>query len=293
MIRLSANVMYQSSRMLSLIDDFCFNNMYELKNAINYSIDSLDIFDFICECGWASIDNNVPILSKRGKEINKLKNQAYYDEKMKLMLKDYITIAKPIWAYRIPYGRKEASTFMTKDELSCFNEANLLSDDPNLSAVDWWDDISSLFRGDINLKMLQIGRDGEKLTVQFETKRVKRKPIWQSIDSNLSGFDIISTTTEESTDKLFIEVKTTNESIENATFHISENEWNVANKSKYYSFYLWHLNEDVIQLAILSKEDIVQHIPTNNDSGKWESVKIPFRNFKDKFMIINTEDCYE
>lgn len=39
-------------------------------------------------------------------------------------------------------------------------------------------------------------------------------------------------------------------------------------------------------LAILSPDEILPYIPTNNLDGQWETVKIPFLCFEDKFVEI-------
>lgn len=290
MLRLSANIMYQVSKMISYLNDFSFDNVQELRSIVSANNDYAEIVSFAIDCGWLLKEGNKPILTQRGLEINKFNPKAGYEERIRLMIEDYIISAKPIWMYRIPYGRKEASTFMTKDEISCFNEANLLGDNPDLSSIDWWDNLSLMIRNDSNLKNNQTGRDGEKLTLQYEEHRTKRKAIWQSIDSNMSGYDVISIVSETDNRKLLIEVKTSTECVDSAYFHISKNEWNVANSSDNYLFYLWILNNDKIYLAKLNVDDVSLQVPTDNNDGEWENVKIPFSIYKDRFIEIKVED---
>ena len=38
----------------------------------------------------------------------------------------YITVCRPVWAKRIPYGRKEAYLIMNEEEKRCFDEAALM-----------------------------------------------------------------------------------------------------------------------------------------------------------------------
>lgn len=290
MLRISANILFRTLNLLIAINDFSFVDSKDLLDTISNRTDTNDLFEFSCKCNWASLENEKPKLTERGINIVSLNRNIYYDVQLKMMLKDYITTFKPIWANRIPYGRKEATIFMTKDEVACFNEAGLLDDNPSLASVDWWDEVSASMRNEINDKKNQTGRDGEKLTIQYENHRVKRSPVWQSIDSNLSGYDVISYTKELSDEKLLIEVKTTKGEVDDMFFYISKNEWNISLNSDNYLYYLWSLSEDKIKLAKIKPEEMLPHIPTNNLNGEWETVKIPFSSFEEKFVEIKMEE---
>ena len=77
--------------------------------------------------------------------------------------------------------------------------------------------------------------------------------------------------------------------MENAYCHISINEWETASRTKNYLFYLWIIGSKNL-LAIIDCKKIAPFIPTNNLSGEWESVKIPFNCFSELFQPIEERE---
>lgn len=124
--------------------------------------------------------------------------------------------------------------------------------------------------------MTEIGRTGEKLSYEFEKDRTGQYPIWQSVESNLSGFDLLSIVEKSNAKKLRIEVKATTSNLNYAKVHLSKNEWETALASINYIFHLWHIN-DTPKLYTTSVEEMNNHIPIDSGEGNWESVEIPFK----------------
>ena len=114
------------------------------------------------------------------------------------------------------------------------------------------------------------------------------KPRWISIDSNLAGYDIISRISDTEAAPLLIEVKSSEQSINNACFYISSSEWNTAVSSANYRFYLWLIDTQK-KLAIISPQMIEKYIPVNSNVGEWISAKIPFNVFESEFKLINED----
>ena len=48
----------------------------------------------------------------------------------------------------------------------------------------------SVIKKDLSLD--DVGRKGERLTLQYEELRTNVKPDWRSIETNLSGYDVLS-----------------------------------------------------------------------------------------------------
>ena len=71
--------------------------------------------------------------------------------------------------------------------------------------------------------------------------------------------------------------------------HITANEWHTAQNSKCYKFYFWLIGASN-KLATLDPYQIAPYIPTNNATGTWESVKIPFSSFSEHFKNTNIKD---
>jgi hypothetical protein len=288
MIRLSVNVLTSIVTLLKRIEMFQFSSVGELR-LINQvaQIDNEDLFSLACTCNWAMKDkDSKPLLTERGRKISTLNKNGAYSEYLHIMLFDYILSAHPIWANRIPYGRTEATIFMTKDEKACFFEANLLNELPSSDIVTWWDNLADNLRLEVERHKIDIGRQGEQLTIYYERKRTMEEPKWVAIDSNLAGYDIKSQKSEINNSTLLIEVKTSYEELENAFCYLSVREWTTALTAKDYLFHFWCLSGGRKRIAVVLPSQVDRYVPTNNLSGKWESVKIPFACFKNDFIEV-------
>jgi hypothetical protein len=103
-------------------------------------------------------------------------------------------------------------------------------------------------------------------------------PQWIALDSNLAGYDLLSIMGPKDTARLKIEVKATTASLDYAEIHISENEWAVASLSPQdYVFHIWQLHPKPL-LFSASVEIISFHIPHNQASGHWETVRIQLKS---------------
>lgn len=107
-----------------------------------------------------------------------------------------------------------------------------------------------------------------------------------SVESNLAGYDIKSRMGKDNPNVLLIEVKASTFALSQAAFHVTSHEWGVALTSAAYVFHLWCLHGNEKMLATISPNDIQPYIPTNNLNGEWESTRIPFSCFINKFTEI-------
>ena len=287
MLRLSVNLL---SNMIGYLKEIKSTDNYLLREPmVPYHSYSVSI-DSLCElatcCGWIESLNGYAHVAQRGKLILSQPGFGLTYQKLQLMLHDYVLKIRPIWANRILYGRKEAFIFMTKDEKACFLEAGLMSDEISKEIIGWWDSLAAELRQSENEKMNAIGRHGEKLTIQYEYNRTGKRPQWMSVDSNLAGYDLISQIDSTQNIKMLIEVKASSMPINLANFHVTLNEWKVASTSNCYRFYIWSIN-DVISLAVVTPEELQSLMPINQQSGEWETVRIPFSAFTNCFKVIN------
>lgn len=283
MIRLSMNVISASLSLLRVIgseEETSYEEVHALYRISDIDVD--DLLEMLTVCQLVVKHGENIILSDLGTKVL-LDVSDNYDKGIRVVLCEYILHTEPIWSKRIPYGRCEATTFMTKDEKSCFYEAGLLDEDPDYGVVLWWDKLSEIIRKRADALKNETGRSGEKCTIAFENERVDKKPKWKSIDSNMLGYDIMSVASKMDNTPLLIEVKASTDDMEHAYFHVSSNEWRVATHVAEYAFYLWNLYGGKKRLAIVKPNDISPHVPENKKSGEWESVKIPFMSFAEKF----------
>lgn len=286
MLRLSVNVLTSSIALLKRLQTYRFTSLSELSYSKIASIVAEDVFNFSSVCGWTFENENTLTLTPRGTELLSLYDRGFSIELKRDMLLDYLLNAAPIWSNRIPYGRREAAIFMSKDEKACFIDAGLLSENLDEKTVEWWDCVAHQIRSKAQQSKNDIGRSGESNTIKYEKNRTGYEPTWMSIDSNLAGYDVKSKVSKDIPDSLLIEVKASTYELSQATFYITSNEWNVALTSPAYVFHLWCLNNSKKMLAVLVPSDIEPYIPTNNLEGKWESTKIPFLCFENKFVEI-------
>jgi hypothetical protein len=219
---------------------------------------------------WIKIDldSNVSVTSK-GEEVV---YEANMKDALRVQLKHLIGDFKPTWSYLIHKGRKEAYQYFPSDVRQCFKEAELI-DSYEQDVVRWWDMFASIARGKQQDSQLEIGRTGEQLSLEYEKRRIGKRAIWQSVDSNLAGYDILSSVSTTDYTPLRIEVKASTVKSNIFKFFLSKNEWNVAEASPNYLFHFWVLGKEP-QLYILDKSDVAPSIPINQGNGVWENVKV-------------------
>ena len=156
-------------------------------------------------CGWTIIDSHSNVfISSRG---HLIVDQQPYWNRLRLQLVDYLETTKPPWLKLAPKGRKEAIQFVPDYTKQVLEEAGLLSDRIDSEIVAWWDSLAQSSRTLQLDRALEIGRHGEEATIIFEYERTGFKPSWHSVESNLSGYDILSRISRKDSTPLRIEVK--------------------------------------------------------------------------------------
>lgn len=288
MIRLSFNLLSAIKNMLKNAEKYKLSSIEELWSINTSQINTEWLIQTIKQCGWILLNRSdeFKLTDKALKIIDEKKDTKHT---LRIMLSDYILGFYPVWCYKIPFGRFEAAFLMSEDERACFHEAELLCDYPDDNTVKWWDTLSSVIRKKQEDKRNDCGRAGEKLTLAYEEQRTGVKPKWISIDSNMSGYDVLSQISSEDNSKLLIETKSSRMNLEDAAGYISINEWRTAITAKNYLFYFWIVGPQNM-LATIKVTQMAPYMPTNNLSGEWETVRIPFNSFRDMFQIINAED---
>jgi hypothetical protein len=146
-----------------------------------------------------------------------------------------------------------------------------------------WDRVASQFRRLEELERIEIGRRGEQLSIKRERDRVGIEPEWVAFESNLVGYDLLSRVSAEDHTPLSIEVKATTRDIDHGYFYLTKNEWAVARFSQHYVFHLWSLGA-VTHFTELSVDEVIPHIPVEQGSGTWETIRIAMKAYRDNFM---------
>lgn len=234
-----------------------------------------DILQVSLKCNWIDFHpDGICRVTRQGKL---LLEEDVPEKVLRMQICDLIHAEEPPWAAKIPHGRQEALKALPEEATQCFKEAGLLKgwDD---DIIDWWDKLSVATRSHKSINLLITGRTAERLTMEHEEKRTGIPPHWQSIESNFSGYDILSRVSEEDSTPRKIEVKGTILSKKEAYFTVSHNEWQTAQKSEDYRFHLWCLKGSPVLMDV-SAEEVGQHIPENKGDGKWETARIFYKCF--------------
>tara|TARA_Y100001954_G_scaffold233254_2_gene286181 strand:+ start:21104 stop:21892 length:789 start_codon:yes stop_codon:yes gene_type:complete len=247
----------------------------------NWVASSDEALKLAVTCGWVEVSAPPAFsVSKRGEEI---RSQENYQTRLRVQLEDFIGRYKPSWSKLLPGGRTQTLMCLNKDVFQCFKEAGLTEKPPSKSIVSWWDRLASRARGQRDAMLLEVGRAGELLSINYETSRVGSAPKWQAIESNADGYDLLSYVSRADNTRLSIEVKSSTQAIDRASFHLSKREWRHASSTPNYHLHLWAQVEDQPQLAVLEAADLLIHIPKDVGSGEWTSSAIPFATFKKHF----------
>lgn len=187
----------------------------------------------------------------------------------------FILDRAPVWARLAPAGRNHVLQAIGVNGVQCLRSAGLLGSDAR--ATDWWDALATANRGERDARLLAQGREGERLSLAYESARLQREgiprsPLWVAIDDNTVGYDILSYAWHDGSEvNRLIEVKSTWASP--SRMILSRKEWKTAEQyGAAFEFHLWNLSSET--LTIYSVEEIRPHIPTDNCQGKWESVEI-------------------
>ena len=236
-------------------------------------------------CGWIGINEQLGLdVTDMGRKVQALPSA---EAKLRQQIRDFIQAVQPPWAKLIPAGRAEAMPFMPPSARQCFYESELDKVPPSDEVVAWWDELASAARGRAADYLTEVGRAGERCSIAYEESRVGRRPSWHSLESNKSGYDLLSITETSDPSHLQIEVKASERPISFADFHVTRNEWEVAQTSERYVFHLWSLAASGKRLAVLSPEQVASHIPTEIGKGRWETVVIPFNAFGNDFRAVS------
>ncbi|GAA0843662.1 hypothetical protein GCM10008915_45280 [Bifidobacterium pullorum subsp. gallinarum] len=266
----SVGILYSSQKFLMLVKESEVNSV-DFPNIFRQYVvaDAKAVLETSLECKWVTLkEDNCLTLTKRGAEVL-VYHEAF--RRLRIQLAHMIETYRPSWSPLIIFGRAEAIKYFSSEVKQCFTEAYLL-EGYSLDVVEWWDKLAVATRGFHEDMRLELGRKGELLSIEHETTRTGSAPVWQSIESNFSGYDLLSRIDINDSSPMRIEVKATN-SKHDITFTITKGEWNVALSSDGYVFHIWSLSP-VNELFILQVEDMQNHMPVNRGKGQWDSVDI-------------------
>lgn len=285
MIALSPGYLYSSFKLLDMVARREHNLSILASESLRIEVlPASDVVNFAKGIGWVGADNDgKAAMTASGAMVHRLSSTS---QRIRYALLDYIGIIQPAWAQLTPRGRQETLSALSPEVWQCFAEAGLINDYSE-EIVSWWDALAARARGHKSQIQLETGRQGERLSIKYEEMRTGKKPAWQAVESNLAGYDILSIVDSLDNRKLQIEVKTTSAVVGHGYFYITRNEWETCLLADSYAFHLWALGGETPTLAVLDTKIITPHVPTNNGTGFWESVEIPFKEFFSFFVEVH------
>jgi hypothetical protein len=287
---LSPGVLYSCFELLEI------TGRYELKyNKYVQNIKNINLFrshealELNLALGFfQKAKNGKIVLSAQGSKLNHKKDYGHFLSKALLI---YSETFKPYWLKYSLYGREKVLRFCSNEIRQIINEAKLDIGE-SAETVLFWDKLAEIARDIKKGDNLYIGRLGERISLKYEKERVKAEPTWMAIEDNSAGYDILSIKDVYDEAKVKIEVKTT--MLKNGKFFLTKNEWEEANLSKNYLFYLWNLSQiNKPMIGIINKEEVAVHIPKEQNLGEWCQTEIPFSAFIGKMKPCVSKQVLE
>jgi hypothetical protein len=228
---------------------------------------------------WISEDpHGILRPSERGFEVNTIERT---DLRLRAALIDMVKIHDPTWLQNARSGRRRFLKFAPPEIAQLCREAGLevVTD---TEVVAFWDCLAARARGFRDVQLNEVGREGERLTIEYEYRRTGRAPKWIAIESNQDGYDVLSSIGPNDLGPLYIEVKASRLG-KHGDFYMSRSEWEQGRAFTKYTLYLWDVSTIIPKIAIVSCESLHKHIPKDMGDGRWETAKIPFQIFDREF----------
>jgi len=195
-------------------------------------------------------------------------------------IKDAILVHRMTWARTIVLGRAHLIRQLGRDEQQCFRAAQLMDSPPSEGTFEWWNSLDNQMRWFMDQKKREGSRMAEKLSLAHEVLRLKamgimKQPQWVAIEDNTVGYDILSYDSGQfGPVNRLIEVKSTVWSP--LRFIVSRNEWAQGVKfGAAYHFHIWDLAQSPPRLYERTLAQVLPHIPSDNEKGKWTNASIP------------------
>ena len=234
-----------------------------------------DVLTTVQDLNWMRADpSGIAELTTDGMQVVKA---ASYEMQLRAALLHYIDVVRPAWLQTATQGRMRVRSFAGSTIAQVMDEAGLTSGD-SPDVVEFWDALAARARGLRNDRLTEIGRQGERLTMEHEKARTLHHPKWVALDNNADGYDVLSVVDRGDPRQLSIEVKTTTMAA-GGIFHLTANEWTRALDAESHAFHLWRLRDASADLKVVSVEQMAAHMPTNQGEGIWEATTVPFSAF--------------
>ncbi|MEO5534371.1 MAG: DUF3883 domain-containing protein [Pseudolysinimonas sp.] len=201
-----------------------------------------------------------------------------FESDIRRLVTDLLEADPPGWLQVVPLGRERVASQLEPDVLQVLRAGGLFDPVPSVEAIEWWDQLAARARGDLDARRLELGRDAERRSLEYELDRLSQigcpyLPRWLSLDDNSAGYDIQSWEVDDGVwRQLAIEVKSTVSSI--VRFHLSRGEYETCVKlAGAYRFHTWVQGNGPI---IVESQDVIASAPLDGTGSRWETAEFVF-----------------
>jgi len=238
----------------------------------------------VCRCaqllGWTEInENGLLVPTARGQSIRLMRRT---EERLREALLNLVEATDPPWVQGARFGRRHVLQYSPPEIAQVCREAGLATE-VSEEVVAFWDLLAARARGLHDVRLNETGRQGERLTLQYEEQRTGRLPRWIALDSNADGYDVLSSVSDVDSTPLCIEVKASRAGIR-GDFYLTRKEWNTARDLLGFALHLWDMSASTPRLAVVDIQGIASHVPSDEGEGCWDSVRIPYSPFTAMFV---------
>lgn len=238
----------------------------------------------VCKCaqllGWVEVDDSgllVPTI--RGQSIRAMPRT---EKRLRGALLDFVDATNPPWIQGARFGRRHVLQYSPPEIAQICREAGLATEASD-EVVAFWDLLAARARGLHDVRLNETGRQGERLTLQYEEQRTGRPPRWIALESNADGYDVLSSVSDVNGALLCIEVKASRAGVR-GDFYLTRQEWDTARDLLNFALHLWDLSVPSPSLAVVTIQQLATHVPRDEGEGFWDSVRIPFSSFAGAFV---------
>lgn len=281
---ITVGLLYESFTLIEYLNKYSLDSDRFLESFRKLGVtDGAAVLNLSTECRWVEQTASGKLVATTDGAA--ILNCEVPTERLKIQLKGILSRLqpRPSWAKKMGDGRSEALKVMPTEIRQIFEEAGLL-ETWDVHLEDWWLEAGLIARSKTSELNQITGARAERLTVAHEEKRTGVKPVRKSIDSSYAGYDVLSVVDKSDSRPLAIEVKGSVRPPREATFMLSEGEWQVGNGRDTYCVHLWHIREsgessERDDFRVVWQSQLAEHIPENRGNGRWKSVEIPFSVF--------------
>lgn len=265
---------YESTELLRKIDSLAVEKgkECELKNEFKNNI--YEILKVLKKLKFVDVKKTDYHVTRKGKTILFKPSP---DEQLKAFVSYFINKLHPAYADLIRSGRKKAEIFLPNYLRQILSETKIFSSLQTFH--EFAESLKKPIRVYEDCRKKEIGTYGEKLSIAYEKKRVKKEPKWVAAEDDGAGYDLESFLKPNYRNSLFIEVKTTTMPLENGAIYISRNEWETA-KTKWncYLFHIWVIKVSKTKPYIFKPKQIAKHVPKDGEQGLWCDFRIKVKS---------------